>query len=347
MSKRGLLNFSIDHLTLNVGFDEYVTPEQVNKTNIFKLAHFLKYSGLNDTNTNQLLDLFWEPFGEEVNISKENSNQKHNTYAIYWGKYKILRLEDVDKSSTLKSNLNYKYQYRVTFYGTLFALSRIQKINLMDFLRPFYEDLSHSFMIHSVSRLDICADIFGASVSSIRRGIKGDKTHFKNFSKINENAVSKEAETIYYGKKSGAWMARIYNKLLDINAKGKELLFIDYLSHAKVTRLEIELKSAVIQRFKVDLFNVFDLSYLLSVYKQTLKNKYVEFSIVSFIEKEMIKSGTASFQITPKKLTYDPLSRTKVFKRFNNNVKKLFIEYEVSPKLLIDSINRLARDNPN
>lgn len=349
MSNRGLLGFEIDHLTFNIGYSSEPTAEEAQELNVFQLAHYLNHAGLNDTNTNQILDLYWEAFGEDIHVYKEKSSQKHNTYAIHWGKYRIMRLEDVDINSTLKQNINYKYKYRITLYGTLFALSRIQKIDHMEFITPFMADMCNDYVSQSVSRLDICADIYGVSTQSIRRGIQGDKAHFKDISKINENALTKSAETIYYGKRGQDWMARIYNKLLDIKAKGKELLFPDYLNagHEKVTRLEIELKSAAIKKSGIDMFNVFDRNRLFSIYKQTLKNKYVEFKIVDFIEKELAKQGYKAFKIKPQKLNYNALSEVQVCKRFANNARKLIEDFETEPEQLYEIINNLMRDNPN
>ena len=182
MIKRELLHFGIDHLTLNIGFKDNTTIINRKSLNISKLFEVLLSAGLNDSNTNSLLDLYWDSFGHDIDIYCERSIHHNRMYAIHVGRHRILRIEHITEESTMNS-LNYKYDYRITFYGTLFALSRINELNYLDFMNSFLEDISHDFVKHSVSRIDICADISGVSVASVRRGFSHNGKA-KKFSKI-------------------------------------------------------------------------------------------------------------------------------------------------------------------
>ncbi|MDH3324981.1 MAG: hypothetical protein OEL89_05050, partial [Candidatus Peregrinibacteria bacterium] len=348
MVKRELLNFAIDHLTLNIGFKLGTSEESKKILYIVKMFEALESIGLNDTNTNSITDLTWDPFGHEIDVFCERSIHRNVMYAIHFGRYRIMRIEKVPPESTMRENLkNYNYDYRITFYGTLFALSRINQIDHLDFLKPFLADISNHFVQHSISRIDICADIAGTSVLSIKRGITGTKKKMKDFSRIKENPVTKEPETMYYGQGANDWLARFYNKILDIRVKNKESLYPDYLDHEKVTRLEIEAKSAISQKFKITLPKILELGFLLSVYEQVLINKYVKFNIVKFIKSELIKNGLKEIQATRTTLTYDQLTETAMFKRFQNIAKKLTDTYGVTNKRLIESIKTLTEDYPN
>lgn len=240
MNKRGLLNFAIDHLVLNIGYGE-VTAEEVAKLNIFKVCKDFELIGLNGTNNSEKMDYFWEAVGHYVIVNCDESVHGHMFYAIIFRGRRIMRIERIKVNSRLKKNLKYKYSFRITFYGTFFSLNKLKTIEINDFLIPFWQDVSHCFIKHSISRIDICADIFGVSVNSISKGIKGVKSKMKISTPMNIDPITKEPETFYYGsrKDGGTWLVRIYNKLLQIKKLNKELLHLDLLNYEKVTRLEI------------------------------------------------------------------------------------------------------------
>ena len=227
-------------------------------------------------------------------------------------------------------------------------------------MKPFLADLNNDFTEHSISRLDICVDIFGTSVKAIWKSIRGEKSHRKRHTPIGINPVTGEPETINYGsKKKNSWYAKIYNKLLEVLVNQKESLYLDYFEHQKVTRSEITLRTPEIDKFQINLNNVFDLNFLLSVFRQTLSNKYTQFRIVSFVVSEMGKRGFKPFHITPKKLNHDRLLDVQVYKRAFKNLVKLIEEYDINYEELMKELGNLKSyksklpsvplmgDNPN
>lgn len=329
MNKRGFLAFGIDHLTINIGLKNFASPEDLQSLEVYKLFQFLNSQGLNDTNTSDLHDIYWDSFGKEIDVFCDYSPYRNISYSIHVGRYRIMRIEYVPTESTLKQSLHYKYDYRITFYGTLFALSRIKKLDHFDFINPFLRDSLNDFVRHSISRIDLACDVFGITPSSVLKGLIGTKEKQKKVSKINENQKTKEVETIYYGKGSGNdWCARFYNKLLDIAKKGKEKLYPDYLDYETVTRIEIECKSPVAQRFKLSLEDVYNIPHLFSIYKQHLETKYSKFKIIDFIDQEFKKLGYQEIKAEKTQLSYENYSKIERIKRLKKSIEKFKEDYE-------------------
>jgi hypothetical protein len=343
MSKRALLYFGIDHLTINIGTKK--TYLDISQSNIYKLFKLIKKIGLNDTNTTQALNLKWDQFEEEIDVYCEYSRQKNEMYSIHWKRYKLMRIERITEESILKQ-VGYKYDYRITFYGTLFALSRIKKLDADEFLKPFLEDSKNLLLTHSVSRTDICADISGVSPMSIRKGITGNTEKMKKFSFINVSPSTGDFETAYYGKGSKDWHVRIYNKVLDTEKKGKELLYPDYMEHEKVTRVEVDTRSQISQKFAITLPKILELGFALSIYEEVLNTKYVNFKIVKFIKTELKKKGLQKIEAERTKISYETLSKIKLHQRFLRCAERLNEEYEVSLISLGEEVKLLKSDNP-
>lgn len=283
-NEKKLLHFGPDWITFNIASRVSQMPPSISfLDSIFKIPH-------NDTNASEYDSFIWCDNHTEVKIQFTGRNQMGEMIVINGQKGKsLLRITKIDKESSQTFKTVAKYSYRIDCYGTLFDYDRLGLINAQEVLSIFLSDIERTLVTHSVSRIDICADLAGYKVKSIQRGIIGSESHKKKITVFNTS----EPETINYGNKTGKWMARAYNKLLDVQKKKKEWIFIKlgYFDSFLVTRLETEARSDICLENSLTLPLCFDNKYLFGIYKSLLGNKLVQFKVIPFIEKELKRNG--------------------------------------------------------
>lgn len=279
--ERKLLSFFIDWLTIQI-WDENkdVNTESVKFLDwLFSLPH-------NDSNASTYKKIPWFNSNELVDIFF-NSNKDWEIIEVHKWREKIIRVLKPDKTK----NVFYKKKYVISFYWQFFDLHSLRIINMYDYFKGFTEDILNNNLVHSVSRLDVCADIAWISVRSIRDWIKWSR--LKKITSFNEDINSWELSGFYYWDKKSTnklWLARCYNKLEDLLIKNKRDLKKHYFDHEEVTRLELEIRSEQIRARWIDLFAVLNRNFVLSIFKEILVNKYSYFSIVSFVSWELKKN---------------------------------------------------------
>lgn len=304
--EKKLLHFGADWITFNIASCTSKAPSSIQfLDNLFNLSH-------NDTNASEYDGFIWSDGKTEAQLQFTGKNHMGEMLLVnsYRGKA-ILRIVKVTNMEWAKK-FKYKYSYRIDCYGTLFDYERLEILNIQELLSLFLTDIADKKIIHSISRIDICADLSEYSVQGITRGIRGSKAHKKNMTVFN----TADPETVNYGKKIDKWMARIYNKKLDVQKKKKEwiYLYLGYFEHDKTTRIEVEAKSDICLEKSLTLPLCFNNEYLFGIYKSLLKNKMVQFQCIRFIELELKKKN---FQIiTPQKREHQAtiLSQEKYIK---------------------------------
>lgn len=312
--KPGLLHFGLDYLVLLIGVGDDPAPSVSLLEAIFSIPH-------NDSNASEVRSFVWNDDGDEV-ILRFGKYQYDEIAYVSRGEDLLFSIQEIGPKSTMPSLVRLKYKYRISFYGWFFGLVRLGEFDLTDFWGIFLRDIEDAVIGHSVSRIDICADIANVSVGSVERGIVRLSERIKRISKFNIDPDTKEPETVYFGEKSNHWKGRIYNKLLEVESKGKERLHADYFQHEKVTRVEIELHSRSCKTFGVNLESVQGLEFLLSVYAAHLKNKSASWRILRVIEREMKKRGFRSIPTVRKSDSYDQMSNRKFFRAtFRKNIE--------------------------
>lgn len=180
-----------------------------------------------------------------------------------------------------------KYEYQINFSGMFFDYNRLGFLNTRDFFKIFLKDISSNKIKHSISRLDVCADLKGVSVKEVFKP-RGTKSLRKKHTIRAIDPKTGMPETIEYGKKKDTWMLRIYDKKKDAVFKKKERFYADYFYNSQVTRIEAELHSEECLKFLVTLDKCLDKDFLFSVYSELLYQKRrIKFPIVNFIKKEL------------------------------------------------------------
>jgi hypothetical protein len=329
-----LLFFGKDFLVLNLGITGENQSQSLQFLNsIFSFPH-------NDTNAAEILELEWANSGTNVSIHFAFTKEGDELALVFQGKEKILSIHKVTEQSQLRTRMRYKYMYRISFYGVFFALHRIDKLEITSYWKMFLEDIETSHVAYSISRLDLCADITNVKPIEIATGIRGVESHMKDFSTFKGKLKKGNPETIMYGSKGdNNWFGRIYNKLVEMAGKGKERLYLDYLLHGTVTRLELVFKSSVLTgQYNLTLAQCLDEQLLFNLFCNHLKTKYVSWDILPFLRREMRKRGIERMTLERYKKLHNPLPRDQKFKRIKNAVRRYREDYDYDLRFLCDHI---------
>jgi|GEM_PF-7027503 len=313
---RRLRHFGLDYMTLNLGLlSSYPqTPKGISFLNsIFDLPH-------NTTNASEYNSFVWGASSEEVNLQFSSLGKDQVIY-VYRGEHKIMSLRKISSNSNMPPTAKGRYQFQINFYGAFFALVRSGDFIFQDYWHPFLSDIQDGHIRHSLSRVDICADIENADVKSIQRSIK-QKGRMKASSELEIDDLTGIPETVYFGSKSKDWKARIYNKTKEISAKHKGDLYADYVTSDCITRVEIELHSKPCQEYSITLNRCLDLGFLLGVYEKHLSNRVAHWGILRFIKSELQKTGCKPIPAERIKLNHNQLSKQDYFRRTVNSVKE-------------------------
>ena len=322
-TEKKLLYFGADFLNINIC--------DIKDTNT-KIFHFLQavFSiSHNTTNANSTNAFEWGNKGQEVEITFSDSIMGEAA-EIRQGKNYLFRVINISKDWA--KPLNYKYLFRIECYGTFFNLIRLKKLYFEDFFSSFLEEIKTRNITHSVSRIDICADIAGISPKQIKRGISG--TRLRKFSDIEKDFKTGEMETFYYGKKGGSktWHARVYNKKEDCRAKKKEFLYKDYFEYEKVTRTELEIHSEACKEWQVSFLNCLNTEYLAGVFRKLLITKYMTWKIANYVNKELKKMNYQSLKIDRRiQNKRIPLTQEQYATRLKNTADNFYERYEENP----------------
>lgn len=336
-TKHELLHFGIDWLTLNITPKRKAQPVSIRfMESLFSIPH-------NDTNASFISDFNWLHTVESVDLMfSENKRDGVMVFILFKG-VPIIRVAIPNTKS--RRNIKYKYRYQISFYGMFFDFHRLKRIDAESFLKIFVDDIEEGLLKHSISRIDICADLSNFTTNEIEKGIKGDKAHMKHGNRFKIDPITKIAETINYGDKSSRWMARIYNKLVEAQAKRKEAFYFDYYNHEEVTRLELEIKSEVCQEYKVTLPKTFDNHFIWSLYKQLLNTQFVKWDISSFIEQELKKKDFRSIELEKRQHTPEALSDFKYFQQTVTRVQGCMDRYQYSDLEMFKALSPYLNNN--
>ena len=121
----------------------------------------------------------------------------------------------------------------VCFYGSAFSV--LWESYILEFIRDH-------IAFEKIKRFDLCLDITQPIDEVLRT--------FKDINQIGSKFywVGGQIETVYIGqkkRKNKQSLIRIYNKIADIYAKGKQKLMAEYLNHESMTRIEIEFREEI------------------------------------------------------------------------------------------------------
>jgi len=334
VTPKKLASFGIDYLKICIGVNQFIESDTATYLDsIFSQSH-------NDSNAATYLNQQWPQTDHIVDFTYGRTPHGDCVYVGYEGK-NIFSIEKLNPNGGLYRNLNKKYQYTISFYGTFFALIRLGK-PLLSFLRFIETGKTNFELMYSISRVDIFSDIFNLNTKQIFKAKRSkSKTHEKKSSKLVEDAVTKLPETYYYGKKNdNVWLARIYNKILDIQAKGTESLYPYYWKEKEITRFEVQVNSGGCRQHDLDLHNIFDTGYLFGVYKSFLVGKYVRWTIVKWIESELNKQGHKPQTLTKYQPTYGEMSNLKYFQQTFNKLRNCSHRLDVPFEQLVQNFIR-------
>ncbi|MFH1670209.1 MAG: hypothetical protein ABIA92_01340 [Patescibacteria group bacterium] len=298
-----LLYFGADYLVLNL-------LALVHETDTKSLGFIGLLFGTEDD------EITWAD--SELKLIKTLSEKRKGIRTLYFklGRHNLFAIEEVCEDSLLKLNLGYKYDYRLSFYGAFFCAVRLGLVILDDVFGLIREDIRHSRVLHSISRLDVCADIWHVETVDVLHGVEilsPDKA--KKFSFFSADKSLSQVETIYYGTTPVDWQARIYNKSLEItkedkkrNKPSKEDLFPDYFDYSPpITRVEVEMRGAC-REYEIDLEQSLDIEVQLGLFLKKLDGKYCKWAIAEFVCLAMRDRGFGPWEVKNRKLTKDRLS---------------------------------------
>ncbi|MDD5055299.1 MAG: phage/plasmid replication protein [Candidatus Peribacteraceae bacterium] len=333
-----LLHFGLDYLVLLVGIDQKNAASLRLLSAVFNLPH-------NDTNADEHRNFVWADTDEEVTF-RFSKYQHDEVVYVYRGEDHLFSIQKIGKNSTMPPSVKKKYWYRISFYSWFFGLARLGEIDVHDYWGIFLRDIESGFIVHSVSRIDICADLGNISVSRVQRGIVRLSERSKKLSKLNIDPVTLEPETVYFGERSNHWKARIYNKLVEAERKGKERLYPEYWFCDFVTRLEVELHSRSCQTYSINLKSVMSLEHLLMVFRAHLKNKAASWRILRFIEEKLKERGYKALPPQREKFEYDQISESKFFKATFRKTLACAKRYGIDINTILSWIREMVEDSP-
>ncbi len=337
--ERKLLHFGLDYLTLNIcKKDDQKNRSEPFLAKVFAVPH--------DTdNTNVYYDFEWGdlslPFRLIFSESPDGEVAQFHLEQEY-----LFQVAKIDPEKPKWKNTGYKYRYRLQFYGAIFNATRRGEIVYTSLFPIFLGDINNGLVSHSVSRVDICADISGFTPRQIKKGIKG--SHRKRMSILGENPKTGEFETFYYGDKSrdrNTWFARAYDKLADSRVKRKERFYSDYFQFEKVTRIELEVHSDTCRLFELNLAKVLDLAILWAVLKGLMKTKYNSWDILRFLEKQRVIYDFESVFLEKVIKKSIPLQREDYAKRFLSMSDNFGERYGEDPAVYIVKNRKESKKN--
>lgn len=335
------LYFGNDYLVLNA---VAIEPKATSVLNIGQL--FGKENGI----------VIWNDL--EQQFTKESSDKRTGIRTLYltFGRHKILAIEEIGADSHLKMYMRYPYDYRISFYSAFFCNVRLELLRLKDFFGLFLEDIEHGRIKHSVSRLDVCADLRGITPIAVRDGIEiftKDKAK-KDFGYHGTDKNVTEAETITIGgKHKQEWHARIYDKFLEIsiedkkrNRPSKEDLFPDYYDHLPpITRVEVQLNGSC-RTYGIDLKQALDIEVQLGLFLKHLDGKYCKWKIAEVVRRAMRDRGFAHWEVKNKKLTAKRISNMNAFWLYRKRGLNLANRCSVSLEQLNTICEGLLSESP-
>ncbi len=334
---KALLHFGLDYLVLLLGIENKNAASLRLINAIFSLPH-------NDTNAAEYRGFGWADTGEDVTVRFSQYQQDEVAY-VFRAEDHLFSIQKIGLKSTMPPSVKERYRYRISFYGWFFSLVRLGHINIYDYWNIFLRDIEEERLIHSVSRIDICADIGNLSVRQVQRSIVRLMPRGKKFSELEKDNETRTPETVYFGGTSRDWKGRIYNKLIEIFKKGKERLYPQYSSYSLVTRVEIELHSRPCQTFSVNLQSVLSLEHLLMVFKAHLRNKNTSWGILRFIEKTLQEQGFKAAPLERKHFEYEQMPSQKFFKVTCKKVSTCAKRFGVDIKILLHWIDKAIEDS--
>lgn len=303
-----LLHFGLDYLRVCLGDSPNEDSRSIRFFRaIFSMPH-------NDSNASFFKDFVWADTDEDVDIHFGPTPNGEACYVSTDG-WPIICIERLSEESALFKNIRGKYQFVISFYGDFFALFK-SGLDPNTFWKIIDDDIENDAVVHTVSRIDICADFENIDVLKISKGISvKSPTHAKKFTSVKADWETRIPETFYYGNKTDKrWHARIYNKVKDIAFKRKEALFPNYWGLENITRLELELHEAG-KEYGVDFMNCRDAEFQLSIVKSLLDSKYIYWKILPFLLSEMKKRGIEYFNLLRVQPDYAQMSNVKFYKR--------------------------------
>lgn len=123
-----------------------------------------------------------------------------------------------------------------------------------------------------VTRLDIALDLAGCMPADIAKYVD---------SKLPRTSIH-DNQTVYFGAwKSNRKIIRVYDKKADTEFKGKSEIFPELEHETRpVSRIELELRTAGCQRYKLSIDRLDDLEYQYHIFYKELTTKYVYFPLV-------------------------------------------------------------------
>jgi len=327
--EKKLLHFGLDYLTLNlIKEKDSISETEEFLRSIFLLPH--------DTdNTNVFYDFKWDQFEHPLTIYFSDTHEGQvagfNLNNLY-----LFQVCEIDWEKPVWANTNYRYRYRLQFYGALFNEARKGDLEYMSLFTKFLNDVERRLISHSISRSDICADFSGFTPLQIKKGVKG--TRRKKMNSLEEDPDTGQIETFYYGNKKkdrNTWLVRAYDKLADSRAKHKEKLYSDYFQYKSVTRLEFEIHSDTIRLFGLDLKQALNSKCQWGVLEGLMKTKYNYWEILKFLKRERVIYDFESVFMEKKIKKSIPLSREEFAKRFLSKAYKFEDKYGEDPAVYL------------
>ena len=294
----------------------------------------------------------------EQKFVKESSDKRTGIRTVYltFGRHKILAIEEIGANSHLKMYMRYSYDYRMSFYSAFFCNVRLGLLRPEGFFGLFLDDIEHGRIKHSVSRLDVCADLRGITPIAVRDGIEiftEDKAK-KDFGYHGTDKNVTEAETITIGgKHKSEWHARIYDKLLEIaiedkkrNRPSKEDLFPDYFDYPPpITRVEVQMNGSC-RTYGIDLKQALDLEVQLGLFHKHIYGKYSKWEIAEFVRRAMRDRGFSPWEVESVKLTPERISNMNAFWLYRKRGLNLAERCSISLEDLNTICERLWLESP-
>ncbi len=192
------------------------------------------------------------------------------------------------------------FQYRITFYGTFFALEQKGSWLLEDFLRIALEEMDSGCLLSQVATIHVCADIAGTTTDWFDRGIKRLSGKLKKrITRQEEDPVTGLYDTINFGKKFAKrrksfqatdWGVVGYDKLKSIRDEGDEGIYPQYLHLNSLLRVEAFFNSIVFRKYTFTLYDCLDKNALFALMSKFLRSEDIHFKVIGFLEEALKKN---------------------------------------------------------
>lgn len=321
---RKLLFFGCDYLVVNVGNSSDRPASQILRLldQFFGIGHDTDNAcELNDVDLGGCLFN-----GFFVDTPKGQSLQ------LMYNNYKaidIVRTEDSPWAQTI----NYKYCYRMSFYGAFFRLVEQKELDPAAIFESLFTDESTTY---SVSRIDVAFDIANMTVRQIANTVPKYKGRKNNMFGVEEETG--EIETYYVGRTDSSnsrHYVRIYDKLLEAVTKRKVSLHANYLDYKSVTRLELEVRAQSCSNFGVEPLHALSLSALFEIVRKVLQNRSTKWGIMKYLEKAVEKYELSPVELVPRIKNPEPLGRTEYFNRWYAMAITLYRDWGYDPVICL------------